>query len=145
MMRIPTLPLGSLLICCFLATVDCGGSRQLKSVALNPPTADARSFPNGQVPFTALGTFTQPPSPVPLTSNDVHWCVGQLTNEANPTAGLCNGNVAPFATVDQNGVAQCAANSQGTVFILAGEPASAAMNDQGQQLKIYGSAQLTCP
>ena len=129
-----------------LATLSCGNSdRKLESVTLDPPAADAKNFPSGQVQFSATGTFSQPPSPATLTSQDVAWCVGTLTNEMNPTAGTCVGNVAPFATVDQNGLARCSPFSQGTVYILAGTPGPMLMPDEGSQLKVFGSAQLTCP
>ena len=135
-----------LLLLALLATLSCGNSnRKLESVTLDPPAADARNFPNGRVQFSATGTFNQPPSPAPLTSNDVAWCVGEVTSAMNPTAGMCVGNVVPFATVDQNGLAQCSPLSQGTVYILAGTPGEMMMADQGSQLKVFGSAQLTCP
>ena len=145
MTHFPSLPGNSLILILLIASGCGGGSRQLQSVSLSPASADAESFPNGKVPFVATGTFSKPPSPVQLTSNDVLWCVGELTNVANPTAGVCAGNIAPFATVDQNGTAQCGPTSQGTVYVLAGTPSSPAMGDQGQPLKIFGSAQLTCP
>ena len=125
----------------------CGssGPRQLQSVTLSPATADAKNFPNGEVQFTATGTFSKPPSPVQLTSKDVLWCVGGLVDVANPTAGICSGNIAPFATINQNGGAQCNASSRGTVNILAGTAMPPANPDAGQPLKIFGQAQLTCP
>ncbi len=126
-------------------TLNCGGSRQLKSVTLNPPTADAKNFPNGQVQFTATGIFSNSSMPVTLTSKDITWCYGGVANSMNPVAGQCAGNVAQFASVDQNGVAQCNAQFQGSVSILAGVPSAIAMPDTGSPLKVYGSAVLTCP
>jgi len=135
-----------LLLLAVLATLSCANSdRKLQSVTLDPPTADAKDFPNGQVQFSATGIFSQPPSPVLLSSKDISWCVGQQTNVMNPTAGVCVGNVVPFATVDQNGLAHCGPFSQGTVYILAGTPGVMEMPDEGSQLKVFGSAQLTCP
>jgi hypothetical protein len=122
-----------------LSSSGCGSSRQLRSVALTPATADAQSFPNGQVPFAANGTFSKPPSPTPLTNKDVVWCVGS-------SSGACVGNINPGATVDQNGVAKCSPTFAGTATILAGtEPSQGVLPDGGSQLKIFGSAQLTCP
>jgi hypothetical protein len=103
-----------------------------------PAVADAKDFPNGQVPLTAMGTFNKPPSPEKLTSLDVSWCVGS-------SMGVCNGNIAGGATVDQNGLAQCRPNFTGTVTILAGKGPMAMNPDQGSQLTVFGSAQLTCP
>ena len=125
----------------FAAFVMSGGgsSRQLQSVTLAPASADAQSFPGGQVPFAASGTFSKSPSPVELTSKDVQWCVGTST-------GACVGNINPGASVDQNGLAQCNAGFVGTANILAGNVASMPMNpDGGAQLKTFGAARLTCP
>jgi hypothetical protein len=58
----------------------------LQSVTLSPASANAQDFANGQVPFAATGTFSKPPSPQPLTSNDVSWCVGV-------SDGVCAGNI----------------------------------------------------
>lgn len=129
------------------AAVSCGGgNRQLQTVSLQPAQADAKNFPRGQVQFTATGTFSHPPSPVPLTSKDVTWCVGELTNVANPTAGVCVGNIATVATVDQNGLAQCTgAPFPGTEYILAGTPLPSMNPDGPTQLKVFGAATLTCP
>jgi hypothetical protein len=122
-----------------LLTLGCGSSRQLQSVSLSPATADAQNFPNGQVSFTATGAFSKPPSPSPLTGKDVTWCAGQ-------SAGACAGNVNPGALVDQNGVAQCVAGFVGTTYVMAGTAGTPSQNpDGGQALKVFGSAQLTCP
>ena len=117
----------------------CGSNRQLESVTLNPASADAKNYPNGQVPFIATGTFSKPPSPVQLTTSDVMWCFG----DAN---GGCAGYVAPYVSVDQNGIAQCSTTYVGTATILAGTPSKVmVMADAGPQLKVFGSATLTCP
>jgi len=142
-----SIAVGPFSVLVLLATMSCGSNRQLQTVALQPATADAKDFPNGQVPFLATGTFSKPPSPVPLTSKDVTWCYGGPANVANPTAGICAGNIAPAVTVDANGLAQCAANAQGTFFVLAGKTSTNLMGnpDAGPQFTIFGSAQLTCP
>jgi len=129
----------SLALLVALALSGCGGSRQLQSVTLSPASADAKDFHNGQVQFTATGTFSRPPSPVQLTSKDVQWCVGSGT-------GACPGNINTGAIVDQSGVAQCNSGFVGTTTVQAGNVKSASMNpDAGFQLKVFGSAQLTCP
>ena len=128
-----------LILIAALALSGCYGSRQLQSVTLSPASADAQSFPGGQVPFVATGTFSKPPSPSKLTSKDVQWCVGD-------NAGACVGNINPGATVDQNGVAQCNPGFAGTATILAGTQSNVMVNpDEGSQLKVFGSAELTCP
>ena len=122
-----------------LGIVGCGSSRQLQSVTISPASADAQNFPNGQVSFTATGTFSKKPSPQKLTSKDVTWCGGS-------SSGVCVGNINPGVTVDPNGLAQCLPGFTGTVTILAGTESSSMMNpDGGSQLKIFGAAQLTCP
>jgi hypothetical protein len=129
-----------------LFMLGCGSGRQLQNVTLSPATADAKNFPSGQVSFTTTGTYNHPPSPVQLTSNDIVWCSGGIGTTSS-TTGECVGNANPGATVDQKGVAQCNALFVGTATILAGTevPMVVPMPDSGPQLKIYGSAQLTCP
>jgi hypothetical protein len=139
MTRFATLCAGHLVLFAVLVMSGCGSSRQLQSVTLSPVSADAQRFPGGQVPFAARGTFSKPPSPSDLTSKDVQWCVGTST-------GACAGNINPGATVDPNGVAQCNIGFVGTATILAGNVSSTSMNpDGGSQLKVFGSAKLTCP
>ena len=121
-----------------LFSLGCGSSRQLQSVTLSPATADAQNFPRGEVSFAATGTFTKPPSPQPLTSQDVTWCIGS-------SAGMCAGNTNPGATIDQNGLARCVASFVGTVNILAGKAMPSMNPDRGSQLTVFGAAKLTCP
>jgi hypothetical protein len=114
-----------------LGTLGCGNSK-LTSVSLSPAVADAQNFPNGQVQFTAYGSSRM----VPLTN--IAWCIGSR-------AGLCNGNIASAASIDNNGLAHCNNIAAGTVTILAGTGGSVVMPDGGRQLSVYGTAQLTCP
>src|SRR5690349_21579694 len=44
-----------------------GGPRALQSISVVPASADAQNFPNHQVQFTALGNYSQPPSPSQIT------------------------------------------------------------------------------
>jgi hypothetical protein len=122
-----------------LLLIGCGSSRTLQSVSVMPAVANAQ---NGPVSFTATGTFSKPPSPQKLTSQDVTWCVGLA-------AGACPGNIAVGATVDQNGVASCVANAPSSLpktwIVMAGKAKSSMMPDEGSQMTIFGSAQLTCP
>ncbi len=132
-------PLRSILLPISLViTIGCGSGGQLKSVTVSPTAADARNFPNGQVPFSAIGTFSNSHSPRPLNSNDISWCVGT-------SAGACAGNINSGATVTANGVAACVQTFSGTATILAGK-ANPPMNpDGGAQMTVFGAAQLTCP
>ncbi len=127
---------GLLSLTASLIASGCGSSsRQLQGITITPPVADAKDFPNGKVQFTASGNFAKP----------ITWCVAGPTSAANPAAYICEGNIEPFATIDQNGLTQCAPLSQGTVFILGGDAVPPANPDQGPVFKLYGSAQLTCP
>ena len=125
------------------AAWGCGSGRHLQAITLQPSLVTAQ---NGQVQFTATGQFSAPPSPVTLTSLDVTWCTGELTNAPHASPNSCIGNIAPFATVDQNGLATCGPASHGTGYILAGAQPVMSMNpDGGSQFKISGYATLTCP
>ena len=128
-----------------LAILSCGSNRQLQSVTIQPATADAKSFRNGQVQFTATGIFSGSSVPVRLTSKDVTWCYGGTTAQASSPQGICEGGIAQFAGVDQNGIAECSPTFQGSVYILAGTPARSANPDGATQLTVYGAEQLTCP
>ena len=130
----------TLLVLSLIAVAGCGsrGTRELISVTVAPSAADAQSFPNGQVQFVASGTFSQPPSPVQLTSQDVMWCIGDAT-------GHCAGFIYTGATVSPSGVAQCDSRFSGTFTVLAGKPELPGTPDVGAQLRIFGSARLICP
>src|SRR6202140_1684081 len=124
MTRSATWFVGPLVLWATFVTSGCGSSRQLQSVILTPASAEAQSFPGGQIPFAASGTFSKSPSPVELTSKDVQWCVGTST-------GACAGNINPGASVDQNGLAQCNAGFVGTANILAVKVAPMPINPAG--------------
>ena len=128
-----------------IAAFSCGGNHQLQNVNIQPPQADAKNFPNGQVPFVAKGTFSGSSTVVTLTSKDILWCYGGTANTMTAIPGACAGNIAQFATVDQNGLAQCNPSFQGSVYILAGVASGSSMPDEGPRLKVFGSATLTCP
>ena len=113
----------------------CGNNR-LSSVNVSPAVADARNFPNGQVQFTATGTYSGSSHPVMV--NNLSWCVGS-------SSGRCNGNIASAATVNTTGVAQCLSGATGTVTVIAGTGGAVTMPDTGHQFKVFGTAQLTCP
>ena len=117
-----------------LAALNCGSGRQLQSVKIDPPAATS------QAQFTATGMFSEPPSPAQLTSKDILWCMGS-------SDGHCVGNANPGGSVDQNGRAQCLPLFTGTAVVLAGKPINdpSPMPDAGPKMKVFGSAQLTCP
>jgi hypothetical protein len=100
--------------------------RLLQSVSVTPATADAHAFSNGQVQFTAVGTYSQPPSPSPLTQ---------------PGWSLSDPSI---ATVSQSGLAQCTAGASGVVTVRASTPAPCSGTGCTAVL-LSGTAQLTCP
>jgi len=130
------------LLILLVTALSCGSGRHLQSVTLQPSVATAQ---NSQQQFKATGTFNRPPSPVTLTSKDVTWCVGELTNAPNASPNACVGNIAPFASVDQNGLARCSPAFHGTGYILAGAGEISMNPDTGSQFKVFGYATLTCP
>jgi len=124
-----------------LSIFGCGASsRQLVSVTISPSSADAINFPGGQVQFVATGTYSRQPLTAQLTSADVTWCVGT-------SDGHCAGFIRTGATVNANGLAQCDSGFSGPLTILAGKPQSQqTLNpDLGVQLRVFGTAQMTCP
>ena len=110
-----------------LIASGCGGSpRQLQSVSVSPATADAQSFPGGQVQFTAVGTYSQPPSP---------------SNLAQAGWSLSDGNI---ASISQNGLAQCTAGESGVVSVMA-SVSGPCSGTNCTAVQIVGTAKLTCP
>lgn len=103
-----------------------GGPRLLKSISVTPPTADAQSFPHGQVQFTAVGTYSQPPSPSPVTQ---------------PSWSLSDSDI---ATISQGGLAQCNPGASGIVTVKASTPAPCSGTGCTAAL-LLASAQLRCP
>lgn len=126
---LPVVPLSMVLLASIL--LACGSSHSLQSVTVSPATAAS-----SQAQFIATGIYNSSPTSVDITASTT-WCIGSSN-------GVCDGNVAQGATVSA-GLAQCLTGFSGSVTILAGEAASMGLPDQGQQLKPYGAAQLTCP
>ena len=116
--------------------LGCGNSK-LTAVSVSPAVADAQTFPGGQVQFAAIGTYGNSSKVVPLT-NIITWYIGSTT-------GMCNGNIAAAASIDRNGLAQCLPGSTGTVTVVAGSGGRQLNPDEGHQLTVFGTAQLTCP
>jgi len=123
-----------------LTGASCGNSnRQLQSITVTPGAVDAEKFAGGQVQFSAVGNYSAPPTPAPVSS--ASWC-------ASPGPGVCVGqNVKPGATISQSGLAQCDAGSVGTWTINASSPPTQASNPGGEigANIVFGSAILTCP
>lgn len=122
-----------------LAALSCGSSstsvRQLESITLSPATANATSYPNGQVQFVATGHYNTVPFTVsPLTA---HW--GTCYQEGSTSA----------ISVSQEGIAQCASGAVGTYTVWADDPplsgvSCTAITACGGGCFVAGTAQLAC-
>lgn len=115
---------------------DPNGGRILYSITVTPATADAQSFSNGQVVFTASGMYSVPPSPGPLTFTAPYAGQFIVANPTNPPSTIAT----VVSTGNSTVTVQCAAGASGTVPVVA----SAASNNLSGTV-VTGSAQLTCP
>jgi hypothetical protein len=111
----------------------------LKSISINPPTADAEKYPDGQVQFIATGYYTTPPFQVtPLKAQG--WGVCQ---QNNPTTAV---------SISSTGLAQCTAGASGEYSVFAsafpyqgeGEANCLLLFPCGGGCVVSGYAQLTC-
>jgi hypothetical protein len=108
--------------------------RVLTSISVTPETADAKDSANGQVTFTATGTYSLPPFSGPVTFTAPY--AGQFAVD-NPTTGT----IANVVTSGNSTVTvQCAAGAAGTVPVVA-----SALANNGTTTVTSGSGQLTCP
>jgi len=122
-----------------LETLGCGSSnmnsnRVLQSMAITPANADAQNFPNGQVQFTATGTFNKAPSPAQVTFQPPY----------TGTWSLMGASAANIATISQAGLAQCIAGAAGTVTVSAVASSNSATGP-AMSTAVTGSTTLTCP
>lgn len=123
-----------LLVVTATSVVACGNTRKLKSITIDPASADARNFPTGQIQFTASGTYTDGSKINPLS---VVWSGGQPWT------------LMPWIIqLDSNGLASCGNAQAGTYSVFATAPLDTSfpvsqMNMSTPQLT--ATAQLTCP
>ena len=120
----------------------CGASskHQLQSITLNPTSADAQDYPNGQVQFVATGHYNIAPFTVTPLSATWGTCY-----QFAPTSAI---------SVTSTGLAQCASGAVGTYTVWANDPlpnlatgvySCPAAGACGGGCTIQTSAQLTCP
>jgi hypothetical protein len=110
------------------------GGRLLVFVSVTPASADP-SLTNGQVIFTASGTFnTNPTNISPLPG--VIWTVDRPAFSGLPDLGR--------ASITQDGLAQCGQGFIGTVKVFATAAADPAFPASLQNQKV-GTATLVCP
>jgi hypothetical protein len=135
--RIPT-PLSICWLAAFaITTVGCSSmnsmsNRVLQSMVITPAAADAQTSPSGQVQFSAMGTFSQAPSPAPVPF-------------VAPYSGSWGTSDLNVATIDQTGLAQCVPGAAGTITITAIASSNAGMGTQNMSTAVSGTAKLTCP
>jgi hypothetical protein len=103
-----------------------------QSVTLCPAAADAKDFPDGEIQFVAIGSYSSGPSPA--LPNPVLW--GSCQNQA-PTTGI---------VVSTTGLAHCASGASGkyTVWATAGPIMCLVISPCGACAPT-AQAQLTCP
>jgi hypothetical protein len=123
---------GAALLACSSGDPNIG--RVLISISVTPEFADAKDSPNGQVTFTATGTYSVSPITGPLTFTAPY--AGQFVVD-NPATGT-TANV--VATGNSTVTVECAANATGTVFVVA-----SALTNNGTTTLVSSSGQLTCP
>ena len=129
----------------------CGASepRTLQSITVNPTSANAQRYPGGKVTFVATGYYNSTPKTV--TPTQANW-VALSEKEANGILNL--GSIANSVSIDQAGIAQCAAGASGTYAIVAWDlqdptlkVSCSSETDFGEPgcNAAQGTAQLTCP
>jgi len=129
------------LVLAAVASVCCGkinpnDGRVLTSISVSPSTADAQNFPNGQVTFTATGTFSLPPLSSPISPSAPYNGSFVVDNPAGQTIANIVSTDAGLGTI----TVQCAAGAIGDVEVTASGSAN-----NGTSIVVTGSAQLTCP
>lgn len=105
--------------------------RVLLAISVTPVTADAQNYSNGQVQFVASGTFSQSPSPGPLTFTPPY--TGDFTVSDSSIANIVSTGTASVTV-------ECDAGASGSVNIVA-----TASSNGGPVTNVVGKAQLTCP
>ncbi|HET9364634.1 MAG TPA: hypothetical protein VFP71_06520 [Candidatus Angelobacter sp.] len=140
MRRLSAVILTLALCAVLLPVVSCGGNmsmtgRQLQSITVTPPSADARNFSSGMVQFTAMGNFTMSPmSAAPA----VMWSIGNPFSSQPAPAGV---------TISATGLAQCSGFT-GSAIVMATAPMDpmiplAQMSTLTSN--VSGSSTLICP
>ena len=126
------------LVLSLLALAGCGAmntdmmnsNRMLMSMTVAPAAANGMNFAMGQVQFTAMGTFSRPPSPA------------QVTFMA-PFSGGWSVSDMNIATINQNGMAQCM--HTGMVTVTAQASTNSTSMPGAMSTAVSATATLTCP
>jgi len=136
--KLPFLVLCSVLLLIAFFMLACGSSSQLQSISISPATADAKDYANGQVQFTATGTYADGSQVKPLTA---------LWTPAPPWS-LTPQQPWPAITLDSTGLASCGRANPGTYMIVATapvDPHSPLLQMTMSTPQAGGTATLTCP
>jgi hypothetical protein len=133
-----TIPCAALFLIAFflLACGSSSSSRQLQSLSINPATADAQKFPNGQVQFTAMGAFSGSSQTSAVSA--LWWTTQPWTYPPAPTT----------ISLSSSGVAQCDPMVAGTFTIYAVAPKDPSIPPSQMTMmtpQIVATAQITCP
>ena len=129
------IPAGTLFVILITGCGTANRNRVLESITVAPATADAQNFPNGQVQFTATGSFSQPPSPAPVTF-------------VAPYSGSWLISDPSIATISRSGVVQCRTGTSGVVTITALASANSCPPNPSMgcmSIAVSGLAKLSCP
>jgi len=110
-------------------------AKQLVAITVTPANADAQNLPNGQVQFTAVGTFSDG-SKAPIQAL---WTLNGPFTET-PIADI---------SLSSTGLAQCVAGGfVGTSGVFATAPANPALPLSEMTMftkNVSGTAHITCP
>ena len=111
-------------------------SRAATALTITPATADAVNYPNG-VPFTAVATYSTPPSPVKGVQATWGACY-----QNDPTNDI---------SVSTTGLAHCGPGASGVytvwAYVIANDRGCPEWVNScgGGGCQVTGTAQLTCP
>jgi hypothetical protein len=134
-------PLAAVVVLALVAAIviSCGNNnpnqgRVLLSVAVTPASADPQLLGVSQVTFTATGTFSQTPSPAPLTFVAPYTGAFSVSTFNNQVIATIVSNGAGTASL------QCVSGMSGSVQVGA-----TALANNGTSTTVSGVANLTCP
>ena len=130
---------------CGAKLMSAPNARQMQGLQVTPASADAQTFPNGQVQFTATATFTT--SPTTTSSTTVLWSIGNPFPAATPMPMSSSPMSTGTPTVSGNGLAQCN-GFVGIVTIQATAPTDPNMSISqmnSMTMTVSGTAQMICP
>ncbi len=119
--------------------ISCGSSGHLlQSLTINPATADAKNYPNGQVKFTAMGSYGG--SSQAFAVNALWWNFTPWTTLPQAAIPL------PGYTLSSNGLAACVGTGTFTVWATAPRDQTLLLSQMTQSTsQLTATAQLTCP